>query len=167
MWPRAYHLCKLEFGPTFIGDLYLVVWCMWCNWSLQCQFWFLSAMRFGVVWRLQATYIPLVVTSDCIFQTRSLPREAPRRPREGLAKAENIHNTPVISISRFDFCCPPDFYNAIVFFRFFIFSQGMKLRFQHKTRTRVCRKNAKATAKAIFKQKSTREGTLRSKIHPA
>ena len=138
--PRAYHLCKWEYGSIFIGDLYLVIWCMWCNWSLQCQFWFLSAMRFGVVWRLQATYIPLVVTSDCIFQTRSLPREAPRRPREGLAKAENIHNAPVISISIRLWFARQTFTIIIVFFRFFIFWQGMKLRFQHKTRTRVCKK---------------------------
>ena len=66
-------------------------------------------------------YIPLVVTSDCIFQTRSLPREAPRRPREGLAKAESIHNAPVISISRFDFFARQTFTITIVFFRFFIF----------------------------------------------
>lgn len=36
--PRTYHLCKWEYGSIFIEDLYLVIWCMWCNWSLQSQF---------------------------------------------------------------------------------------------------------------------------------
>ena len=62
---------------------------------------FLSAIRLGGVTATSNIYsLGTVVTSDCIFQIRSFPREAPRRPREGLAKAQYIHNynAPVIIV---------------------------------------------------------------------
>ena len=141
---------------------YDVCGCMWCNWSLQCQFMISFSSTLEVLWRLQATYIPLVVTSGCTFQTRSLPRE-------GLAKAENIRNAPIISISRLDSGLPARLLQLQSSSSASLSSDTEWNWDSITSREHVSaeKKTAKATAKAIFQQKSKREGILRSKTHPA
>ena len=56
----------------------------------------------GVVRWLEIDF-RLVVSRWLYFQTPSLPGEAPRRPCEGLAKAESTHNAPVLFLRRLCF----------------------------------------------------------------
>ena len=90
----------------------------------------------------------------------------PAKPRNGLAKAENIHSAPVISISRFDSGLPARLYN---YNRLLPLLQLLTRNEIINTTREQClqEKKAKAAAKAIFKLKSKRKGNLRSKTHPA